>query len=158
MSIWKETPQQKNRRSEGTEVDLEALELSVRSENCLRRAGCRTVRDVMRLVEDEGDSLRKIRNLGVKSQQEILEKVEAYQTVRPTEDTGKARALIRPGKLIWDHLVEDYLPEGASLAELQASGVYQVKDLYREDLQEDLGWFAVRDLFAGIHQKYFKDR
>ena len=158
MSIWKETPQEKSRRSDGLYADIEVLELSPRANNCLHRAGCHTVADVLKLIGEDGSELRKIRNLGAKSEKEITEKLSAYRQAPVTEDTGKAGALIRPGKLIWDHLVEEYLPDGASLAELQASGVYQVKDLYREDLPEEPGWFAVRDLFAGMHRKHFKDR
>lgn len=54
------------------ETTIEELELSVRSSNCLKRAGIDTVGE---LVEKTEDDLMKVRNLGKKSLQEIKEKV-----------------------------------------------------------------------------------
>ena len=51
-------------------LDLELLELSVRSYNCLRRAGLKKVEDILNL----GD-LSKIPNLGQKSLDEIVQKI-----------------------------------------------------------------------------------
>ena len=158
MNIWKGTPAA-GRRDERLLMDLSALGLSVRSENCLRRAGCRTVADVLRLAGDDASDMMKIRNLGAKSRQEILMKLEGYRQAPPVqEDTGRAGALIRPGTTIWDREVSEYLPEGESREELEASGIVRIKDLYRSDLPEEPGWFAVRELFAGIHGRHFRDR
>ena len=55
---------------------IDELELSVRAYNCLRRAGCCSVGDVLRLAEDSEKGLMRIRNLGTKSAKEILEKIE----------------------------------------------------------------------------------
>ena len=60
------------------EESIEVLGLSVRSFNCLRRCGLMTIGDVVGKIEGEEDLL-KIRNLGRKSAQEIMEKVERYQ-------------------------------------------------------------------------------
>lgn len=54
-------------------ADIETLDLSVRSFNCLKRANCDTVRDVCELAKS-GDMV-KVRNLGRRSMQEILLKL-----------------------------------------------------------------------------------
>lgn len=54
------------------DTTIEELELSVRSSNCLKRAGINTVNE---LVEKTEDDLMKVRNLGKKSLQEIKEKL-----------------------------------------------------------------------------------
>lgn len=56
------------------EIRIEELDLSVRSFNCLRRAQIYTVRDIISKSEED---LRGIRNLGQKSQEEIIRKVMA---------------------------------------------------------------------------------
>ena len=51
---------------------LGKLDLSVRSFNCLKRAGINTVGDLLALSEEE---IRNIRNIGAKSVNEVLEKI-----------------------------------------------------------------------------------
>ena len=51
---------------------IEDMDLSVRSNNCLRRAGINTVGD---LVNKSKDDLKKVRNLGTKSLDEIKKKL-----------------------------------------------------------------------------------
>lgn len=60
---------------ENTELDkqIEDLDLSVRSYNCLKRAGIHNVRQ---LVEFSENDLLNIRNLGVKSIEEVRDKLE----------------------------------------------------------------------------------
>lgn len=60
------------------ETDLNALELSVRSSNCLHRAGYRTIGELVEAIESWED-LKKIRNCGVKSINEIMENLFCYQ-------------------------------------------------------------------------------
>lgn len=60
------------------ETELEALELSVRSSNCLYRAGYRTIGQLVEAIESR-DDLKKIRNCGTKSVDEILEQLFCYQ-------------------------------------------------------------------------------
>ena len=60
------------------ETDIEALELSVRSSNCLHRAGFSTIGDLVESI-DSFDDLRKIRNCGEKSIKEIMQKLFCYQ-------------------------------------------------------------------------------
>ena len=54
-------------------MSIEELELSVRSFNCLKRAGINTVAE---LCEMSVDDMMKVRNLGKKSLDEIQLKLE----------------------------------------------------------------------------------
>lgn len=55
------------------EMTIEELELSVRSYNCLKRAGINTVQELCSKTEEE---MMKVRNLGRKSLEEVQEKLE----------------------------------------------------------------------------------
>ena len=59
-------------------TDLDALELSVRSSNCLHRAGYKTIGGLVEAIASSED-LRKIRNCGAKSVDEIMEQLFCYQ-------------------------------------------------------------------------------
>ena len=61
---------------DNTELDkqIEDLDLSVRSYNCLKRAGIHSVRQ---LVEFSENDLLNIRNFGVKSIEEVKDKLES---------------------------------------------------------------------------------
>lgn len=61
-----------NEKEKFLEMSIDELELSVRSSNCLRRAGINTVEDLTIRTEDE---MGKIRNLGKKSLNEIKKKL-----------------------------------------------------------------------------------
>ena len=65
-----------NRVEENVELDkqVEDLDLSVRSYNCLKRAGIHSVRQ---LVEFSENDLLNIRNFGVKSIEEVKDKLES---------------------------------------------------------------------------------
>ena len=54
------------------EMTIEELDLSVRSFNCLKRAGINTVQDLTEKTEDE---MMKVRNLGRKSLDEVINKL-----------------------------------------------------------------------------------
>lgn len=54
------------------ETTIEELDLSVRSSNCLKRAGINTLEELVQKTEDD---LMKVRNLGKKSLEEIKEKL-----------------------------------------------------------------------------------
>ncbi len=54
------------------EMTIEELDLSVRSFNCLKRAGINTVEDLINKSEDE---MMKVRNLGKKSLEEVIAKL-----------------------------------------------------------------------------------
>ena len=80
-----------------TEAPLEDLELSVRSYNCLKRAGMRTVGDLVEGIDGRTDLL-KIRNLGIRSANEIMQAVMEYQYYL-LSDEGKSRYLKRVSEL-----------------------------------------------------------
>ena len=53
-------------------MTIEDLELSVRSYNCLKRAGIQTVEELTQKTEDE---MMRVRNLGKKSLKEVKDKI-----------------------------------------------------------------------------------
>ena len=55
-------------------LTIEELDLSVRAFNCLKRAGINTVEDLVQLTEED---FMKLRNLGRKSFEEVLEKIQS---------------------------------------------------------------------------------
>ncbi len=66
------------------ELSIEELDLSVRSYNCLKRAGINTVEDLANKTEDD---MMKVRNLGRKSLEEVLNKMaELGLTLSPSEE------------------------------------------------------------------------
>ncbi len=66
------------------EMTIEELDLSVRSYNCLKRAGINTVAE---LVEKTDEEMIKVRNLGKKSLEEVKQKLEAIGLgLRESED------------------------------------------------------------------------
>ena len=56
------------------EMTIEELDLSVRSFNCLKRAGINTVEDLIGKTEEE---MMKVRNLGKKSLEEVINKLHS---------------------------------------------------------------------------------
>ena len=66
------------------EMSIDELELSVRSYNCLKRAGINTVEE---LTNKTSEDMMKVRNLGRKSLEEVLAKLkELGLQLRPSED------------------------------------------------------------------------
>lgn len=57
------------------EMNIEDIDLSVRSYNCLKRAGIHTVEDLIKKSEDD---MLKVRNLGRKSLDEVIHKLQSY--------------------------------------------------------------------------------
>lgn len=55
-------------------MTIEELDLSVRSFNCLKRAGINTVQDLISKSEEE---MMKVRNLGKKSLEEVIAKLRS---------------------------------------------------------------------------------
>ena len=56
------------------EMTIEELDLSVRAFNCRKRAGVNTVADLINKSQDE---MMKVRNLGKKSLEEVLAKLDS---------------------------------------------------------------------------------
>lgn len=66
------------------EMPIEEMDLSVRSYNCLKRANINTVED---LIKKSRSDMLKVRNLGLKSIEEVLAKLESYGlSLRNDED------------------------------------------------------------------------
>lgn len=57
------------------EMSIEEMDLSVRSYNCLKRAGIHTIEDLTKKTEDD---MLKVRNLGKKSLDEVIFKLNSY--------------------------------------------------------------------------------
>lgn len=57
------------------EMNIEDMDLSVRSYNCLKRAAIHTVEDLTKKSEDD---MLKVRNLGRKSLDEVINKLRSY--------------------------------------------------------------------------------
>lgn len=64
-----------DRRDRLREMPIEELELSVRSFNCLKRAGINTVAELISRTDEE---MMKVRNLGKKSLEEVKERLAAF--------------------------------------------------------------------------------
>lgn len=74
------------------EMNIEDLELSARSSNCLKKAGIKTVGE---LIEYSELDLMKIKNFGAKSAKEVIEKLKEYKlTLKESgaEAGGKSEA------------------------------------------------------------------
>ena len=72
------------KRGREYEMNIDELELSVRSYNCLKRAGINTVEE---LCNRTSDDMMKVRNLGRKSLEEVLAKLkELGLQLQPTEE------------------------------------------------------------------------
>jgi len=63
-----------NGADKALEMTIEELDLSVRSFNCLKRAGINTVEDLINKSEEE---MMKVRNLGRKSLEEVIAKLDS---------------------------------------------------------------------------------
>lgn len=65
---------EEDKKEKVLEMTIEELDLSVRSYNCLKRAGINTVQE---LTERSMDDMMKVRNLGKKSLEEVEQKLQA---------------------------------------------------------------------------------
>ena len=64
-------------------MTIEDLDLSVRSYNCLKRAGINTVED---LIENSEEDMMKVRNLGRKSLEEVINKLHSLDLALKKEE------------------------------------------------------------------------
>ena len=76
MPLKEKTSENGSQEIDGSNLDMsiEDLDLSVRSFNCLKRANVNTVRDLVNKTEDE---MIKVRNLGRKSLEEVILKLNS---------------------------------------------------------------------------------
>lgn len=65
---------EEDRKDKVLEMTIEELDLSVRSYNCLKRAGINSVQELVLKSEED---MMKVRNLGKKSLEEVQQKLEA---------------------------------------------------------------------------------
>lgn len=73
-----------DRQQKVLEMNIEEMDLSVRSYNCLKRAGIHTVADLTRKTEED---MLKVRNLGRKSLDEVIAKLRTFGLdLRAAED------------------------------------------------------------------------
>ena len=68
-------PRESDNHKRVLEMNMHDMDLSVRSYNCLKRAGIQTVEDLTSKTEDD---MLKVRNLGRKSLDEVIAKLESY--------------------------------------------------------------------------------
>ena len=64
---------EEDKKEKALEMTIEELDLSVRSYNCLKRAGINTVQE---LAQRSMDDMMKVRNLGKKSLEEVERKLK----------------------------------------------------------------------------------
>ena len=65
------------------DMTIEELDLSVRSFNCLKRAGINTVQDLIGKTEED---MMKVRNLGRKSLEEVIAKLDSFGFALSSDD------------------------------------------------------------------------
>ena len=70
-------------KEKALEMTIEELDLSVRSFNCLKRAGINTVED---LISKSEEDMMKVRNLGRKSLEEVMQKLQSLGFSLHSED------------------------------------------------------------------------
>jgi len=75
---------EEDKKEKVLEMTIEELDLSVRSFNCLKRAGINTVEEMTQRTEED---MMKVRNLGKKSLEEVQQKLEALGlSLKTSED------------------------------------------------------------------------
>ena len=111
----------------------------------------------MAIIDGEENGLKKIRNLGSRSETEILEKIQQYkelfgsvEVVVEGELPIKQRKAVQSAEKIWNSSIEDYHLSNFALTGLKEHGVNRVKDLYATNPKDEPGWYAVRELFEKL--------
>jgi DNA-directed RNA polymerase subunit alpha len=74
---------EENKKEKVLEMTIEELDLSVRSYNCLKRAGINTVEDLINKSEED---MMKVRNLGRKSLEEVINKLHGLNLCLKKEE------------------------------------------------------------------------
>ena len=184
MNIWRQDQRATDKARSGNElrsIKIEELNLSVRSFNSLKRAECNTVGNILDVMDEEGEGLRKIRNLGVRSEKEIKEKLEVLLNERQcgsySQTTGKAgtgatgrhdenkategsdpnmqpgiRIVLRPARNLWAREIGEFHLSHYAEDRLRDCGISRVSDLYATHPKREPGWYAVRELFRKIEE------
>lgn len=148
INIWKNNAVKEEKKHVYNE-DIDVLNLSTRAFNALKRSGCSSMSELSVLMENNHAELDKVRNLGEKSIQEIVEKYDNYISTTPKKKEEKKK-LVEPAKSIWDVDIHKFRISPSSMIELTRCGVHKVGDLYSNQVKESPKWFAVRELFNAI--------
>ena len=74
-----------NQTSKIMEMTIDDMDLSVRSYNCLKRANINTVEDLISKTEEE---MMKVRNLGRKSLEEVINKLALMGLSLASDDSN----------------------------------------------------------------------
>ena len=74
---------EESKKEKVLETTIEELDLSVRSYNCLKRAGINTVQDLTTRSEN---AMMKVRNLGRKSLEEVIAKLDGMGLALASDD------------------------------------------------------------------------
>ena len=74
---------EESKKEKVLETTIEELDLSVRSYNCLKRAGINTVQDLTNRSEND---MMKVRNLGRKSLEEVIAKLDSMGLALTTNE------------------------------------------------------------------------
>lgn len=98
---------------------------------------------------EDGEGLRRIRNLGNRSEAEIKERIRDYREEFPTQANRSIKrvTVIKPAKKMWDTEIEEFRLSNYALSRLKACGIQKVRDLYATNPKQEPGWYAVRELF-----------
>ena len=134
---------------------IEELSLSIRTYNCLVRAGIYTVEALLAMSLDE---VATIRNIGPKSLAEIQEKLQVYLSANPTLATKVPKTSARGEPPSGTPLSELDISWGLQ-EELRAAGIRSIEEMvaYSEEellLQLDIiGYYNVLILKQGLSQR-----
>ena len=130
-------------KEKALEMTIEELDLSVRSFNCLKRAGINTVEDLVSKSEDE---MMKVRNLGRKSLEEVMAKLDSLGFKLNTDDeleNGKIETTVTRAKDVRS-MAEKMITLG------KASDLHTKRQVYAYITKEDVA----KKLFDEISPKY----
>ena len=97
-------------------TDIDELELSVRSYNCLKRAGIDTVEKLRALSEDD---LLHVRNLGKKSMEEVKQKLAEIQGLAASTPLQEINYMARLNELIGLTDVKEQIRKIAAFAKMK---------------------------------------
>lgn len=171
QSIYKPSSAQ-IRWTEDTYIDV--MNLSVRSYNCLRRAGKNTVGDIVRMSPTE---LYKVRNLGKRCYKEIIDRLhemglelalengspaKPVADVHMTETTGEANPQKEPSDGLERPIAAIGLSE-KSIKIMHSAGIYTLKDLThysrkRFDNIRNLEYRTKEEILTKMHRNGLKLR
>ena len=122
----------------------------------------------MDLLDEEGNGLRRIRNLGERSETEIKGKLEELRLRRisgsgETDPAGEhhssteteadgIRIVLRLPRILWEKEIGEFHLSHYAEDRLRDCGISRVSDLYATHPKREPGWYAVRELFRKIEE------